>query len=106
MIGVLDGAASAQHSGDTPPALVWNKLKGNCPASLDWASLRGKVVVVSFAADSVFPDDIVEWNEVAQKFDGEQVLFLRVVGESEFLLDRALERTAFQGCILFDNFKM
>src|SRR5208337_645125 len=103
MIAVLTGFARAQHSGDIPPALVWNKLKGNCPASLEWVALRGKVVVVSLTDDPVFPEDIVEWNEVAQNFQGEQVLFIQVVAGSEFLLDQALKQTAFQGCILFDS---
>jgi uncharacterized protein (TIGR03435 family) len=103
VIAALTGVASAQHTGDIPPVLVWNKLKGNCPASLDWASLRGRVVVVSLSPDSVFPEDIVEWNEVGQKFQGEQVFLIRVVAGSEFLLDEALKQTAFQGCVLFDR---
>jgi uncharacterized protein (TIGR03435 family) len=103
MITVLSGFASAQRSGDIPPALVWNKLKANCPASLDWAALRGKVVVVSLTGEPVFPEDPVEWNAVPQNFQGEQVLFIRVVAGSEFLLDQALKQTAFQGCILFDS---
>jgi len=78
-MAALTGVASAQHTGDIPPALVWNKLKGNCPASLDWASLRGRVVVVSLSPDSVFPEDIVEWDQVARNFLGEQVLFIQVV---------------------------
>jgi uncharacterized protein (TIGR03435 family) len=102
VIAALTGFASAQHTRDIPPALVWNKLKGTCPASLDWASLRGTVVVVSLSSDSV-PEDVGEWNEVAQKFQGEQVLFIRVVAGSEFLLDQALKQTAFQGCVLFDS---
>lgn len=101
-IALLTGSVSAQHSGDVPPALVWNKLKGNCPASLDWAALRGKVVVVSFT-DEIFPEDIGEWNEVAENFQSDQVFFFRVVAGSEFLLDQALKQTAFQGCILFDS---
>jgi uncharacterized protein (TIGR03435 family) len=103
MIALLTGFASAQHSGDIPPALVWDKLRGNCPASLDWAALRGKIVVISLRNDPVFAEDIVEWNEVAQNFQGEQVLFIQVVAGSEFLLDQALKQTAFQGCILFDS---
>jgi uncharacterized protein (TIGR03435 family) len=102
-MAALTGVASAQHSGDIPPALVWNKLKGNCPASLDWASLRGRVVAVSLSPDSVFPEDIVEWDQVARNFLGEQVLFIQVVAGPEFLLDRALQQTAFQGCVLFDR---
>jgi uncharacterized protein (TIGR03435 family) len=103
LAAVLIGAASAQQAGDTPPALVWNKLMGNCPANLDWASLRGKVVVVSLTADPVFPEDIVEWNEAAQKFQDEHVLFVHIVAGSEFLLDQALTQTASQACILFDS---
>lgn len=102
-MAALTGVASAQHTGDIPPALVWNKLKGNCPASLDWASLRGRVVVVSLSPDSVFPEDIVEWEQVARSLQDEQVLFIQVVAGSEFLLDQALQQTAFQGCVLFDG---
>lgn len=103
LFAALTGIASAQHSGDIPPALVWNKLKGNCPASLNWASLRGQVVVVSLTDDPVFPEEIVEWNEVARNFQGEQVLFIQEVSGSEFLLDQALKQTAFQGCVLLDS---
>jgi|ERR1017187_3498602 uncharacterized protein (TIGR03435 family) len=113
VIAGLAGVARAQHRGDVAPALVWNKLKGNCPPSLDWASLRGQVVVVLLSRDSVFPEEVVEWNDLAQKFQGEHVLPIRVVGGSEFLLDQALRRTVFQGCVLFDidlanaqNFKL
>ena len=109
VIAALTGAVSAQHTGDIPPALVWDKLKGNCPASLDWASLRGKVVEVFLSPDDVFPDDIDDWKEAAQNFQGEQVSFIHVVGGSEFLLDQALQQTAYRGCVLFDtdgrNFK-
>jgi uncharacterized protein (TIGR03435 family) len=102
-IALLTGAVRGEHSGDLPPALVWNKTKGNCPASLDWLSLRGNVVVVSLTAESVFPDDITDWNDVAGKFQGEPVVFIQVVAGSEFLLDAALDQTPFQGCILLDT---
>src|ERR1039458_2465010 len=83
VIAALTGAVSAQHTGDIPPALVWDKLKGNCPASLDWSTLRGKVVEVSLSPDDVFPNDIDDWKEAAQNFQGEQVSFIHVVGGSE-----------------------
>jgi uncharacterized protein (TIGR03435 family) len=92
-----------QRAGDLPPALVWDKLKGSCPASLDWSSLRGNVVVVSFGDEDVFPNDIAEWNELPDKFQTEPVVFLRVVSGSEFLLDLALKRTAYRGCVLLDS---
>src|ERR1700722_19881562 len=103
LIVVLAAVARAQHSGDIPPTLVWNKLKGNCPASLDWQALRGNVVVVSFTPESIFPNDIFGWNESIQRFQGEQVLFVRLVSSSEFLLDQALEQTTSRACILFDT---
>lgn len=113
IFAVLAGVAACQQAGDLPPVLVWSKLKGTCPASLDWGSLRGQVVVVSFGAAPVLPDDIAEWNEVQQNFHDEPVVFLRVVGGSEFLLDQALLKTACEGCILFvtdaanqDRFKL
>jgi uncharacterized protein (TIGR03435 family) len=102
-IAALTCAAGAQHTGDIPPALVWNKLKGNCPASLDWASLRGKVVIVSLSPDEVFPNDIDDWKEASQNFQGEQVSFIQVAGGPEFLLDQALQQTAYHGCVLFDS---
>jgi uncharacterized protein (TIGR03435 family) len=109
----LTSAASAQHTGDIPPPLVWDKLKGNCPASVGWASLRGKVVIVSLSPDDVFPNDIDDWTEAARNYQGEQVSFIQVVGGSEFLLDQALQQTAYRGCVLFDadrrnlkNFKL
>ncbi len=113
IVGALACVASAQHSGDVPPALVWNKLTGNCPESLDWTSLRGKVVSVSLTAKDISPEDVDAWNEVAQNFQSGDLLFIQVVAGSEFLLDQALKQTAFHGCILFDagfanhqNFKL
>jgi uncharacterized protein (TIGR03435 family) len=99
----LASAAMAQHAGDVPPALVWDKLKGNCPAKLDWASLHGKVVVVAFSSDAAVPDDVKDWNELPEKFTGEPVVFIQVAGGSEFLLDQALKKIPYQGCVLFDS---
>ncbi|HWB84024.1 MAG TPA: hypothetical protein VG675_07785 [Bryobacteraceae bacterium] len=105
--------ASAQHAGDNPPALVWNSLKGSCPKNLDWANLRGKVVVVSFSPNDVFPSDIDNWKKAVKPFDDEQVQFIRIVGGSEFLLEQALWQSDYHGCVLFDanlqnqrNFKL
>jgi uncharacterized protein (TIGR03435 family) len=103
LIAALTGAASAQYTGDTPPPLTWDKLKGNCPASLDWASLRGKAVVVSFSPDDVFPHDIDDWTQAARNYQGEHSSFIQVVGGREFLLDQALQRTPYSGCVLFDS---
>lgn len=103
LIAALAGFANAQRVGDPPPALVWNKLKGNCPAALDWPSLRGSVVIVSFSLDPIGSDEIVEWNELVRKFPTEGVLFIQVIAGSEFLLDQALSQEAFQGCLLFDS---
>jgi uncharacterized protein (TIGR03435 family) len=110
---VLAGVAFGQHTGDRPPALVWDKVKSECPASLDWASLRGKVVVVSLGASDVQPDEFTEWTEVLQEFQGKPIVFIQIVGGSEFLLDQALRIAVNAGCILFDahganrqNFKL
>jgi len=103
LIAALAGAAGAQHKGDTPPELVWTKLKGACPASLDWASLGGKVVALWFDPGPFFPDEVTDLNKVARKFQGEQVLFLRVVDGSEFLIDQALEQGASEDCYLLDS---
>jgi len=100
---VLTWAGLAQHAGDIPPALVWDKLKGNCPANLDWPSLRGKVAVIAFPSAPTFPDDITEWNELPEKFKGEPVVFIQVAAGSEFLLDQALNKTPYQGCVVFDS---
>jgi hypothetical protein len=35
LFAALAALANAQHRGEPPPALVWGKLKGNCPANLD-----------------------------------------------------------------------
>jgi uncharacterized protein (TIGR03435 family) len=93
----------AQRAGDIPPALVREKLKGDCPASLDWSSLHGNVVVVGFPSEFVTPDDIKEWNKLPEKFQGEPVVFIQVAGGSEFLVDQALNKTPYQGCVLFDS---
>ena len=103
MFAALAGIAVGQHVGDIPPSLVWNKLKGNCPTGLEWASLRGKVVIVSFTSDFVFPQDIIEWNELPEKLQGDPVVFVRVAAGPEFLLDQAVSKTPYRGCILFDS---
>jgi uncharacterized protein (TIGR03435 family) len=103
VIAALAGAANAQHKGDVPPALVWDQLKGTCPASLDWASLLGKVVVVSLSPGDVFQDDSDDWKQASQAFQDEPVQFIQVVAGSEFLLDQALEQTGFHGCVLLDS---
>jgi uncharacterized protein (TIGR03435 family) len=103
IIAALTSAAGAQHTGDIPPPLIWDKLKGSCQASLDWANLRGKVVVVSFSPDEVFPNDIDNWTEAARNYQGDHVSFIQIVGGSEFLLDQALKQTAYSGCVLFDH---
>jgi hypothetical protein len=110
-VTVITDIGSAQHAGDIPPALVWNKLKGSCPVSLDWKNLRGEVVIVSLSPDDVF--DIDDWKEAAKPFLGKPVQFIQVVGGSEFVLDQALRQTGYQGCVLLDadvrnhkNFKL
>lgn len=101
---VLAGGAVGQHRGDLPAALVWGKLKGNCPVSLSWPSLRGKVVVISFGNSVAFPDEIAEWNSVIQRFEGDPVVFLTVDDHGdEFLIDQALSKTAYEGCVLLDG---
>jgi hypothetical protein len=99
----LPWAGLAQRAGDIPPALVREKLKGDCPANLDWSSLHGNVVVVGFPSEFVTPDDIKEWNKLPEKFQGEPVVFIQVAGGSEFLVDQALNKTPYQGCVLFDS---
>lgn len=103
LMTALAGIASAQQAGEVPPPLVFDNLKGKCPALLDWASLLGSVVALSFSPDSIFPDDIEEWNAVARSFSDEPVVFIRVVGGSEFLLDQALAHTAPRVCVLSDS---
>ena len=99
----LTCVAVGQPWGEVFHALVWDKLKGDCPASLDWTSLRGKVVVVSFRTDPVVPEDAAERAEVLPKFDADHTLFIQIVAGSEFLLDQALSKAIHAGCILFDT---
>lgn len=96
-------AALAQHAGDLPPALVWDKVLGTCPASLDWPKLHGNVVVVQFPSAFTFPEDIAQWNRLSDKFGGAPVTFIEVAAGSEFLLRQALGRTPYHGCVLFDS---
>jgi len=95
--------AFPQHQGDTPPPLVWDKLKGTCPASLDWSGLRGNSVVVSIEDDPVLPESIPAWNALIGKFKGEPVVFLEVVSGPDFVLDQALQKKTYDGCILVDR---
>jgi uncharacterized protein (TIGR03435 family) len=103
LTGVPMGVVMGQQAGDRPPALVWDKVKGECPAGPDWPSLRGKVVAVSFGGDPIFPNEFTEWVEVIRGFQGQPVVFIQVAGGSEFILDRALATAPNGGCILFDS---
>jgi uncharacterized protein (TIGR03435 family) len=103
LLAALAGVAAAQQRGDVPPLLVWNSLKSNCPASLDWINLRGKVVVIHFGDDTPDSEDVAEWNEVAQQFRDEPVLFLRIESGPAFFLDQALRTAPYLGCILMDR---
>ena len=100
---MMTSALLAQQRDDRPPELVWDKIEGNCPASLSWTSLQGNLVILSLGIEDVFPQDISEWNQVPQAFEGKPVIFVQVVSGSEFLLDQALAKTAYQGCILLDK---
>ena len=103
LVDLLVGIAFAQHSGDHPPVLVWDKLKGDCPANLDWASMRGEVVVITFASDPIFPDDLADHNKLQRSFEDKPVVFILVVTGSEFLLDQALKKAGSIGCFIFDG---
>ena len=103
LIAALCTAGRAQQKGDLPPALLWDQVEGHCPAKLDWKNLMGSTVVVSLGSDDVFPEDIAEWNQVPQALQGEPVVFIQVVSGSAFLLDQALQKTAYMGCILLDS---
>ena len=93
----LAAAAAAQTVGDPRPPLVWEKLKGNCPARLDWASLQGQKVELSYGDENVVADEVLEW-----KASDPKALYLRVQGGSEFLLDQALKLSGYSGCVLYD----
>jgi uncharacterized protein (TIGR03435 family) len=103
LIAALCTAGRSQQKGDLPPVLLWDQVEGHCPAKLDWKNLMGSTVVVSLGSDDVFPEDIAEWNEVPQALQGEPVVFIQVVSGSAFLLDQALKKTAYMGCILLDS---
>jgi hypothetical protein len=100
---IFIAAASGQRRGDVQPALVWDSVKANCPAYLGWANLRGNVVVLSFDAGDVFPEEIADWNRTVQRFQGHPALYFQIAGGSGFLLDQASKRTAYSGCLLLNN---
>lgn len=102
ILGALASVAIGQQAGDRPHSLVWDKVKGSCPASLDWASLRGNVVVVS-VADHDFPGEFDEIAKFEQSFRELPVVFLHVETGSEFLLDQAIKSNQYSGCILIDS---
>ncbi len=100
---LLAGVAIGQHRGDVPPDLVWEKVRGHCPPSLDWPSLHGNVVVISLDGDALFPEDVTDWAASSRKFQGKPIVFLRIIAGSEFLVDQALRKAAYTGCILLDS---
>jgi hypothetical protein len=97
LVAIFLASAAAQTVGDPPPPLVWEKLKGNCPARLDWASLRSQKVELSYGDENVVADEVLEWQASDPK-----ALYLRVQGGSEFLLDQALKLSGYRGCVLYD----
>ncbi len=103
LYAMLTALALAQHRGEKPPALVWDRLKGSCPATLEWTSLKVKVTVLLFSPDGVSTEDIAEANDIRNRFQDEPVIVIHVVSGSEFLLDQSLKTTPYPGCILFDR---
>jgi hypothetical protein len=103
LILLIASSAAAQRKGDVAPALIWDKLKGNCPSALNQPDLMGKVVVLSFGEDFPIPQEVADWNDLPKRFPDASILFLQVVAGPEFLVDQALKDAAYQGCILIDS---
>jgi uncharacterized protein (TIGR03435 family) len=103
LILVVANSGAAQWRGDIAPALIWDKLKGNCPANLNQPDLKGKVVVLSLGDDFPIPQSVADWNNLPKRFPDEPVVVLQVVTGPEFLIDQALKDATYQGCILIDG---
>ena len=76
------------------PPLKWQKLKGECPASLDWASIDAEL---QFNNLNVLPHEPLNW-----KAKRAGALLLRIESGSEFLLDQAIKLSGYRGCVLYD----
>jgi uncharacterized protein (TIGR03435 family) len=100
---MLAGCAFGQRAGDVPPALKFEKLKGQCPEGLNWSDLLGKVVVVLVSDQGIFPETADEWSRLPEKLANEPVVFLRVVNGPEFLIDQTFKNAPHPGCILLDG---
>ncbi len=73
-------------------------------AKLDWADLRGKVVVLEFWATWCGPcvAAIRHWNKLVEKFAGQSVVFVSITDEEEDHIRKFLEKRPVAGWLALD----
>ncbi len=92
--------------GQPAPELSLTKLlQAPDGASADWASLRGKVVVLEFWATTCGPcvQLIPYMNKLEERFEGKPIVFLSITPDDEATVSRFLRKRPMLGWIGFDN---
>jgi uncharacterized protein (TIGR03435 family) len=99
-------AAQGPKVGESAPSLS-PKLLLNAPegASVEWGDLRGKVVVIEFWATWCAPciASIPHLNDLAERFQGKDVVFISVTSEPQRTVEPFLKRKPIKGWVALDT---
>ena len=109
LIAENSSASAGKNSpepGDTPPLLALSTVvQGPSLSEVDWAKLKGKVVVLEFWGTRCGPclKAIPHWNQLAAQFRSKPVVFLSVSDDNKDDLAVFLKRTPIQGWVAVDQ---
>lgn len=100
------GEKAIPRAGDAAPGLRSLKIvQGSSATTVDWSSLRGKVVVLDFWATWCDPclAQIPFLNELHEAFADEPVVFISISDEKASIVRRFLKETEMRGLIAVDE---
>jgi uncharacterized protein (TIGR03435 family) len=97
--------ADLKSGGPAPRLSVEQLLNAPDGASAEWASLKGKVVVVEFWATWCAPciESIPHLNELAERFEDKDVVFISLTEEPRTTVEPFLKRKPIKGWVALDT---